>query len=98
MIFYNFSCSFSNAVLTSLKKYCKTAVKAHVTHTLPTRVRATGVFQKSTSKKRFSYEHVFKVWRFDEPLLIFVWVLKRFLKTLQKCSEKLKSAIPRARV
>ena len=65
----------------------KTAVKVHVPHILCTRVRATVVFQKQFLEKRLWLEHVCKVLRFLNTILISAGVLQCFLKVLQNRSE-----------
>ena len=67
--------------------YYKTVVEVHVPHTLCTRVRATVVFQKQFLKKRLWLEHVCKVLRLLNTILIPAGVLQCFLKLLQNRSE-----------
>ena len=74
------------------QKYYKTAVKATIERVLCTRVRATIVFQKSISKKRFSAETVRKTAPLSDHSGSFCRVLQCFLKALQNRSEKLKMA------
>ena len=78
------------------REHYKTAVKVAIARRFCTRVRATSVFQKSISKKRFSCEHVCKISRLKGRIMTLSRVLQCFLKVLQNRSEKLKNAFPRA--
>ena len=78
------------------REHYKTAVKVAIARAFCTRVRATSVFQKSISKKRFSCEHVCKKSNLKGRFLTLSRVLQCFLKVLQNRSEKLKNAFPKA--
>ena len=80
------------------REHYKTAVKVAIARRFCTRVRATSVFQKLISKKRFSCEHVCKISRLKGRIMTLSRVLQCFLKVLQNRSEKLKNAFPRAMI
>ena len=72
------------------KNHYETAVQVHIARTLCIRVRTANVFLNKNYKKRLRFEHVCKVYRFRDTVLIFAWVLQQVLKALQNHSEKLK--------